>query len=272
MLPCRSVLWPATTIDDGQWNGEKTGSPYLRIRRGPALPAPLFDVAPLRQLKAGPCCSPLAISATAVTGLSRAAQGGGDVAKRRGADHRHSWPRHHRRRAGDDRPAAKVGVGGGAARQRTALRQPEAFEKSAKAHPKTYQALVAILASRLRQADEALAAATFLTARRAWRSRSSSWRIGRKARPARDASCRRKSERRSRGHGRCGAEKLSRVLSEWRRRNSSSPTYPPATASTTSQRSGAKSISMFQPRPLDTPPPCSSTRPIVASGLPSWRL
>ena len=47
------MLWPATTIDDGQWNGEKLGSPYLRIRRAPALSAPLFDVAPLRQLKAG---------------------------------------------------------------------------------------------------------------------------------------------------------------------------------------------------------------------------
>ena len=39
----------------------------------------------------------------------------------------------------------------------------EAFEKNVNAHPKTYQALVAILASRLRQADEALAASTFLT-------------------------------------------------------------------------------------------------------------
>ena len=40
----------------------------------------------------------------------------------------------------------------------------EAFEKNVNAHPKTYQALVAILASWLRQADEALAASTFLTA------------------------------------------------------------------------------------------------------------
>ena len=39
----------------------------------------------------------------------------------------------------------------------------EVFEKWVKAHPEAYQALPEILASRLRQADEALAAATFLT-------------------------------------------------------------------------------------------------------------
>jgi CRP/FNR family transcriptional regulator len=39
----------------------------------------------------------------------------------------------------------------------------EAFNQAVQAHPETYEALVAILASRLRQADEALVAASFLT-------------------------------------------------------------------------------------------------------------
>jgi CRP/FNR family transcriptional regulator len=40
---------------------------------------------------------------------------------------------------------------------------PEGFAKFMATHPKAYEALVAILAFRLRQADEALAATTFLT-------------------------------------------------------------------------------------------------------------
>jgi len=149
----------------------------------PALSAPFFDMAPLRELKAG---AVLFAAGDTGDGCYRLEQGLLKVMV--------TSP------SGEERIIAILGpgtiVGELAMIDRlprsasvVALRDSvlrfvsrETFEKSVNAHPKTYQALVAILASRL------LAAATFLTVK-ARVARSSSWRNSSESRPARDASC-----------------------------------------------------------------------------------
>jgi CRP/FNR family transcriptional regulator len=97
----------------------------------------------------------------------------------------------------------------------------EAFEQAVKANPENYQALVAILAARLRQADEALAAASFLTVK---------GRVARALLELAELAGKRSGPRRvvvedKISHADLAAmagvarENVSRVLSKWRRRN-----------------------------------------------------
>jgi CRP/FNR family transcriptional regulator, cyclic AMP receptor protein len=188
----------------------------------PALSAPFFDVAPLRELKAG---AVLFAAGDTGDGCYRLEQGLLKVMV--------TSP------SGEERIIAILGrgtiVGELAMIDRlprsasvVALRDSvlrfvsrEAFDKSVNAHPKTYQALVAILASRLRQADEALAAATFLTvkARVALALLELAKFVGKPAGPR----CVVLDEKISNGDLAAMAgvarENVSRVLSEWRRRN-----------------------------------------------------
>ena len=96
----------------------------------------------------------------------------------------------------------------------------QAFEQIVKAHPEAYQALVAILAARLRQADESLAANTFLSVkgRVARALLELAQHIGQKSEAGRVVL-----EEISQGDLAAMAgvarENVSRALSEWRRRS-----------------------------------------------------
>jgi CRP/FNR family transcriptional regulator, cyclic AMP receptor protein len=97
----------------------------------------------------------------------------------------------------------------------------EAFEKRVNEHPETYQTLVAILASRLRQANEALAADSFLTvkARVARALLELAELIGTASGPRRIVLDEKISHADLAAMADVARENVSRVLSEWRRRN-----------------------------------------------------
>ena len=97
----------------------------------------------------------------------------------------------------------------------------EAVREKRECASQTYQALVAILASRLRQADEALAASTFLTAKA--RVALALLELAKLAGNPAGPRCIVLDEKISNGDLAATAgvarENVSRVLSEWRRRN-----------------------------------------------------
>src|SRR5262249_39245492 len=97
----------------------------------------------------------------------------------------------------------------------------EVFEKSVKKHPEAYQALLEILASRLRQADEALAAATFLTvkARVARALLELAELVGKPSGPGRVVLDEKISRVDLAAMAGVARENVSRVLGEWRRCN-----------------------------------------------------
>jgi CRP/FNR family transcriptional regulator len=97
----------------------------------------------------------------------------------------------------------------------------EAFDKAVSAHPEAHQALVAILASRLRQADKALAAASFLTVRgRVARALLELAELaGRPSGPRRIVIDDKISHADLAAMAGVARENVSRVLSVWRRRN-----------------------------------------------------
>lgn len=97
----------------------------------------------------------------------------------------------------------------------------EVFEKCVKAHPEAYQSLVAILASRLRQADVALAATAFLTvkARVAMALLNLAKFVGKAAGPQCIVLDEKISHADLAAMAGVARENVSRVLGEWRRRN-----------------------------------------------------
>jgi CRP-like cAMP-binding protein len=185
-------------------------------------PAPLFDVAPLRELKAGDVLIAageigdgcywldqglLKVVVTSTTGEERiiAILGPGAVVGEL---------------AIIDRLPRSASV---VALRDSILRfvSRETFEKCAKAHPETYQTLAAILASRLRQADEKLAATAFLTVK--GRVALALLELARCVGKPSGPRCIELDEKIS--HADLAAiagvarENVSRVLSEWRRRD-----------------------------------------------------
>jgi CRP/FNR family transcriptional regulator, cyclic AMP receptor protein len=105
----------------------------------------------------------------------------------------------------------------------------EAFAKYMTAHPEAFQALVAILAFRLRQADEALAATTFLSVKervaRAWVELAEL--VGTPSGTGQIMLHEKISLADLAAMAGVARENVSRVLSEWRRRNliTGSPRY-----------------------------------------------
>ena len=97
----------------------------------------------------------------------------------------------------------------------------EVFEKSVKAHPEAYQALLEILASRLRQADETLAAASFLTvkARVARALLELAELVGKPSGRGRVVLDEKISQVDLAAMAGVARENVNRVLGEWRRRN-----------------------------------------------------
>jgi CRP/FNR family transcriptional regulator, cyclic AMP receptor protein len=96
----------------------------------------------------------------------------------------------------------------------------EAFKQCANMHPETHQVLLAILAARLRQVDEALAATTFLTvkARVARALLELAEYIGQPSSAGQIAFHERISQADLAAMAGVARENVSRVLSEWRRR------------------------------------------------------
>jgi CRP/FNR family cyclic AMP-dependent transcriptional regulator len=96
----------------------------------------------------------------------------------------------------------------------------EAFKQCANTHPETHQVLLAILAARLRQVDEALAATTFLTvkARVARALLELAEYIGQPSSAGHIVFHERVSQADLAAMAGVARENVSRVLSEWRRR------------------------------------------------------
>ena len=97
----------------------------------------------------------------------------------------------------------------------------EAYEKRLRAHPETIGALLEILAFRLRQTDESLAATTFLTvkARVARALLELAEFVGKPSGPQRIVLDEKISHADLAAMAGVARENVSRVLSEWRRRN-----------------------------------------------------
>ena len=97
----------------------------------------------------------------------------------------------------------------------------QAFEQIVKAHPEAYQALVAILAARLRQADESPAANTFLSVkgRVARALLELAQHIGQKSETGRVVLEEKISQGDLAAMAGVARENVSRALSEWRRRS-----------------------------------------------------
>jgi CRP/FNR family transcriptional regulator, cyclic AMP receptor protein len=97
----------------------------------------------------------------------------------------------------------------------------EVFDKTVREHPEAYQALLEILASRLRQADEALAAASFLTvkARVARALLELAELVGKPSGSGRVVLDEKISQADLAAMAGVARENVNRVLSEWRRRN-----------------------------------------------------